>query len=59
MDVTKIGRQVLSWIHLAQDKDKYQIPVNTAMDVRVPWKAGNLLIRRRIFISKSLLHGGT
>lgn len=34
----------VDWIHLAQDSDKWLAPVNTAMNLRVPYKAGNPLI---------------
>jgi len=30
------GYQGVDWIHMAQDKDRWRIPVNTEMDILVP-----------------------
>jgi hypothetical protein len=35
-DLREIGCEGVDWIHLAQDKDKWQVLVNTAMNFRVP-----------------------
>jgi hypothetical protein len=32
----EIGLGGMGWIHLAQDRDKWQALVNTAMNLRVP-----------------------
>jgi hypothetical protein len=34
----------VDWIHLAQNKDKWQALVNTVMNLQVPQKADNFLI---------------
>jgi hypothetical protein len=36
MDVKKIGWEVVDWIRLAQDTDKWQALVNKVMNLRVP-----------------------
>jgi hypothetical protein len=42
MDLWEIGWEVVDWVHLAQDRDQRQ-DVNTAMNLRVLYKAGNFL----------------
>jgi hypothetical protein len=36
MDLRKIVLEVVYWIHLAQDRDKWWVLVNTAMNFQVP-----------------------
>jgi ribosome biogenesis protein Nip4 len=36
MDLRAIGWEGVDWIHLAQDRDRWQAVVNTAMNLRVP-----------------------
>jgi len=36
MDLREIEQEVVDWIHLAQDGDKWQALVNTVMNLRVP-----------------------
>jgi hypothetical protein len=36
MDLREIGWEVVDWIHLAQDRDKWQTPVNTVINLWVP-----------------------
>jgi len=33
----------VDWIHLAQDRGKWRAVVNTGMNLRVPYVAGNFL----------------
>jgi hypothetical protein len=43
MDLTEIGWEGVKWIHLAQDRDVWQAVVSTAVNLRLPQKAGNFL----------------
>jgi hypothetical protein len=43
MDLGEIGRENVDWFQLAQDRDQWLIPVSTAINLRVPQKAGNFL----------------
>jgi hypothetical protein len=36
VDLREIGRDVLDWIELAQDRDQWRVLVNTVMNLRVP-----------------------
>jgi hypothetical protein len=36
MDLVEIWREDVDWTHLAQDRDRWRILVNTAMSLRVP-----------------------
>jgi hypothetical protein len=35
MDLWEIGLEIVYWIHLAQDRDRWQTLVNTIMNIRV------------------------
>jgi hypothetical protein len=35
-DLREIWGEVAGWMHLAQDKDKWRVLVNTVMNLRVP-----------------------
>ena len=32
----------MDWIHLAEDRDKWRVVVNTVMDIWIPSNLGNL-----------------
>jgi hypothetical protein len=36
MDLSEIGRGVMDWINLAQDRDHWRAPVKKVMNLRVP-----------------------
>jgi hypothetical protein len=36
MDLREIGREVLDWMHVTQDRDQWGAFVNTVMNLRVP-----------------------
>jgi hypothetical protein len=42
MDVREMVLEGVDWIHLAQDGDRWQALVDTAMNLWVPCKAENL-----------------
>jgi hypothetical protein len=42
MGLPEIGLEGVDWIHLAQDRDLWWVLVNSVMNLRVPYKAGNL-----------------
>jgi hypothetical protein len=41
LDLRETVREDVEWVHLAQDRDRWRSLVNTIMNLRVPWKAGN------------------
>jgi hypothetical protein len=43
MDLRKRGWDGMDWIDLAQDKDQWRALLNTVMNLRVPYNAGNSL----------------
>jgi hypothetical protein len=43
IDLTKIWMGKVDWIHLTQDIDLWRAFVNTVMDIRIPYQAGNFL----------------
>jgi len=43
MDLREIGWVVVNWIHLAQDLGQWWALMNTVINLRVPYKAGNFL----------------
>jgi hypothetical protein len=43
LDLREIGRDVVNWIHLAEDRDQRRAVVKTVMNIRVPLQVENLL----------------
>jgi hypothetical protein len=42
IDLEEIGYEGMNWRHLAQVRNQWQAFVNTAMNLRVSYKVGNL-----------------
>jgi hypothetical protein len=38
-----IGWETMDWMHLAQDRDQWRAAVDVVMNLRLPYKVGNLL----------------
>ena len=49
----------IDWIDLAQDRDRCRALVNTVMNLRFPYNAGNFLssLEHFSFSGRTLLHG--
>jgi hypothetical protein len=43
MDLRKIGWDGMDRIDLAQDRDQWRAPINTVMNLRVPYNTGKFL----------------
>jgi hypothetical protein len=43
MDLRETGWESVNWIQLAQDRDQWRAAVNTVMNLRFPYQAGNFL----------------
>jgi hypothetical protein len=48
MDLGETGWGGMSWIHLAQDRDKRRALVKTVMSLRVPYNFGKFLSEQLI-----------
>jgi len=46
MDLQVVGRGILDWIDLAQDRERCRALVSAVMNVRVPLKVRNFLTSR-------------
>ena len=59
MDLQEVGCGYMDWIGLAQDRDKWRTLVSAAMNLRVPWNAGNFLTCcKPVSFSRRTLHHG-
>jgi len=43
MDLREIRWEFVDWMHLAQDRDRWQAVMNTVMNIPIPQKAGSFL----------------
>jgi len=59
MDLQELGFGYMDWIVLAQDTDWWRTLVSAAMNLRVPWNAGNFLTScKPVSSSRRTLHHG-
>ena len=59
MDLQEVGCGYMDWIGLAQDRDRWRTLVSAAMNLRVPWNAGNFLTScKPVSFSRRTLHHG-
>jgi hypothetical protein len=60
LDLKKMGRESVDWIHLAPKRVYWWALVNAVINLRVSWMTGNFLSRwETVNFSKSLVHGHT
>ena len=45
MDLQDVGGEVMDWIDLTEDRDRWRALVGAVMNLRVPLNAGNFLTR--------------
>jgi hypothetical protein len=55
MDLLEIGVSVVDWIGLAQDRYRWRALVNSVMNLRVPYNAGNYRIAAQFVASRVAL----
>jgi hypothetical protein len=44
MDLREVAWQVVDWIYLAQNREQWRALLNTVMNLRIPYKAGNFFL---------------
>ena len=58
-DLQEVECGYMDWIGLAQDRDRWRTLVSAAMNLRVPWNAGNFLTScKPVSFSRRTLHHG-
>jgi hypothetical protein len=58
MGLKEVTWEGVNWFHLTQDRDHWQVLVNTIMNLQVPWNAGNFFSRWATFgLLRSQLSG--
>jgi hypothetical protein len=54
-DLLEIGLNVVDWIGLAQDRCRWRALVNSVMNLRVPYNAGNYRVATQLVASRVVL----
>jgi hypothetical protein len=55
MDLLQIGSNVVDWIGLVQDRYRWRALVNSVMNLRVPYNAGNYRMAPQLVASRVVL----
>jgi hypothetical protein len=55
MDLLEIGLNVVDWIGLAQDRNRWRALVNSVMNLRFPINAGNYRMAAQLVASRAVL----
>jgi hypothetical protein len=55
MVLSEMGLSVVDWIGLAQDRYRWRALVNSVMNLRVPYNAGNYRVAAQVVGSRTVL----
>jgi hypothetical protein len=55
MDLLETGLNVVNWIGLALDRYRWRALVNSVMNLRVPYNAGNYQVAAQLVVSRAVL----
>jgi hypothetical protein len=47
IDLQELGGEVMEWIELVHDRDRWQTLVNAVINLRAPYNAGNFLTSKK------------
>jgi hypothetical protein len=55
MDLLEVGLNVVDWIGLVQDRYRWNALLNSVMNLRVPYNAGNYRVAAQVVASRAVL----